>query len=133
MGHDLRVGPATLVPLRLELAVCLKPEYQRGHVLAALRDAFSNRVLSDGGRGFFHPDNLTFGGAVYVSRIIATAQAVDGVAEVHVETLERQFDGLNPDFADGLLRLGAMEVARLDSDPNAQENGVLHITLRGGR
>ena len=133
MGHDLRVGAATLVPLRLVLAVCIKAEYQRGHVIAALQDAFSNRVLRDGSHGFFHPDNLTFGGAIYVSRIIAAAQAVDGVAEVHVETLERQFDGANPDFEDGLLRLGSMEVARLDADPNAQENGVLTINVRGGR
>jgi hypothetical protein len=133
MGHDLRIGAATLVPLRLVLSVCIKAEYQRGHVFAALQDVFSNRMLRDGSRGFFHPDNLTFGGAIYVSRIIAAAQAVDGVAEVHVETLERQFDGTNPDFGDGLLRLGPMEVARLDADPNAQENGVLTINVRGGR
>jgi hypothetical protein len=133
MGHDLRVSDAQLVPLRLSMSVCVKSDYQQGHVYRALLDSFSSRVLRDGRLGFFHPDNLTFGDAIRISRIIAVAQAVDGVAEVHVTTLERQFDGANPDFDDGLLRLGATEIARLDNDAAYPENGVLEIEMRGGR
>ena len=48
----------------------------------ALLDVFSNRLLPDGRRGFFHPDNLTFGAGIFVSRMVAAAQAVAGVMEV---------------------------------------------------
>ena len=56
---------------------------------SALLDVFSNRVLPDGSKGFFHPDNLTFGEGIYVSKIVAAAQAVIGVQNVQVTRLER--------------------------------------------
>lgn len=136
MGHDLSVGAADIVPIRLELDLCVKPDYLRAHVLAAVRNALSSRVLPGGGRGFFHPDNLTFGGAVYVSRIVAAVMAIEGVAELHVVRLERLAHRRhgNPDFADGLLVLGPNEIARLDNDPAAPENGILSFRhVRGGR
>ncbi len=85
MGHDLAVSRAEYVPLLLALDVCVLPHYQAGHVKAALFDVFSNRVLPGGKRGFFHPDNLTFGEGIYLSKIIAAAQAVTGV-----ECVQRQ-------------------------------------------
>lgn len=89
IGHDLEVRLANYAPLDLGLIVCVKPAYLRGHVEAALLDVFSNRVLPDGTLGFFHPDNLTFGEGIFVSRIVAAAQAVQGVEEVQVTRLER--------------------------------------------
>jgi hypothetical protein len=139
MGHDLRVEPAHVVPLRLELAVCIKPEYLRAHVLSAVRDALSSRALPGGRRGFFHPDNLTFGGAIYISRIVAAVMAVDGVLATIVTRLERlahvkQKAPRGPDFQNGLLRLRPDEIARLDNDPAMPENGLLEFSdVEGGR
>jgi hypothetical protein len=117
MGHDLRVGPARSVPIRLELDLCVKPKYLRAHVLAAVKDALKK---------FFHPDKLLFGESVYVSRIIAAVMAVDGVAEVHVVRLERMGGG-DP-------ALQPNEIARLDNDPVSPENGILSFrNVRGGR
>ena len=53
VGHDVDVKQAQYVGLDLALHVCVRPEYLRGHVKAALLDVFSNRTLSDGTRGFF--------------------------------------------------------------------------------
>jgi hypothetical protein len=89
MGYDLKVAPAEYVPIVLSLVVCVLPDYLRAHVEAALLDVFSNRVLQDGTLGFFHPDNLTFGEGIYVSKILAAAQAVHGVQNVTVTELER--------------------------------------------
>lgn len=93
MGHDLEVKPARYVPLDLGLTVCVLPDYLRGQVEADLLDVFSNRVLPDGTLGFFHPDNLTFGEGIYVSKIVAAAQSVAGVQNVQVERLERYEPG----------------------------------------
>jgi hypothetical protein len=136
MGHDLRVGAARYVPLLVELDLCVKPDYLRAHVVAAVREALGNRALPDGRRGFFHPDNLTFGGLVAASQIVAAVMAVDGVAEVHVVRLERLAHGrvVNPDRDKGILKLAPGEVARLDNDPASPENGLLRIRrVRGGR
>lgn len=136
MGHDLRVDAAASVPIRLELDLCIHPEYLRAHVLTAVRDALSSRVLAGGVRGFFHPDNLTFGEAIYVSRIVAAVMAIAGVAETRVVRLERlgHAPHKNPDLMKGLLKLVPNEIARLDNDPSRPEDGLLSFRrVRGGR
>jgi len=121
------------VPLDIELQVCVLPHYLRGHVEAALRDAFSSRRRPDGGLGFFHPDRLTFGQGVYLSRLVAEAQGVAGVQSVRVATL-RRLGGMDAgEISGGVLTIGRLEVAQLDDDPNFPEHGRLTLTLEGGR
>jgi len=133
MGHDLEVRPARYVPLDIELTVCVLPHYLRGHVEAALLDILSNRVLPDGRLGFFHPDNLTFGEGVYLSKLVSAAQVVTGVESVMVTKLERQFEGPNGEIKSGILPLGPLEIAQLDNDPSFPEHGALKLTMGGGR
>jgi hypothetical protein len=132
MGHDLKVAPAEYVPLDLEIQVQVLPTFLRGHVEAVLLDLFSNRVLPDG-RGFFHPDNLSFGDGVYLSKIVAAAQGVAGVQSATVTKLERLHEGPNQEIETGVLILGPLEIARLDNDPNQPENGRLRLEMMGGR
>jgi len=132
IGHDLLVTPAEYVPLDLALTVCVLPNYQRAHVEAALLQAFGS---------MFKPDNITFGESIYVSRIVAAAQAVPGVQNVVVTRLERYETGEpSPGESDAkevpagsVLTLGPLEIARLDNDPNFPENGRLSLDVRGGR
>ncbi len=133
VGHDLAVRPARQVPLDIELEVCVLPDYLAGHVKAALLAIFSNRMLPDGRLGFFHPDNLTFGQGIYLSRLVAEAQAVPGVENVQVNKLERFYEGPNDEIEAGVLSLGPLEVGRLDNDPSFPENGQLTLIMRGGR
>lgn len=133
MGHDLHVTAAHAVPLDVGITVCVDSHYTRGQVAAVLLDVFGNRMLSDGRRGMFHPDSLTFGQSIHASRMIATAQAVPGVNSVYIHRLERLFEGPQGELESGVLRLGPLEVARLDNDPSLPENGRLALTLEGGR
>ena len=133
IGHDLDVRPAEYVFVDLALDVCVAPAFLRGHVRAALRDRFSTRRLPDGSLGFFHPDALTFGDSLSLSRIVAAAQAVTGVDSVRVTRLERLFEGPNGELSAGELPIGPLEVARLDNDPSFPEHGRIQFNLRGGR
>jgi hypothetical protein len=138
MGYDQLVRPAQYVPLKVALTICALPNFLRGHVEAAVLDALSNRVLPDGTRGFFHPDNLTFGDGIYVSRLLATVQAIAGVQNAMVTELER-FEISEAASAgeelptNSALLLGPFEIAQLDNDPSFPENGVLVLDVRGGR
>lgn len=133
VGHDLRVIAARYVPLDLKLEVCALPHYQRAHVKTALLDFFSNRVLTGGKLGFFHPDNLTFGEGIFLSKIVATAQAVPGVECVKVTRFQRLFESANREIENGVLALRVNEVAQLDNDPSYPEHGKLEIQVAGGR
>jgi hypothetical protein len=133
MGHDVQVEAAQAVPLDIGLFICVCDGYLRGHVKAALLDACSNRLLPGGQRGFFHPDKLSFGQGIYLSQVVATAQAVEGVESVRVIRFERLYEGPNGEIAAGVLPLGPLEVARLDNDPGFPERGRLTLKLEGGR
>lgn len=128
IGHDLVVGAARLVPLDIALTVCAKPGHQHGQILAELY-----RVLGSGVRGFFHPDALTFGEPVRLSRLVAVAAAVPGVESVQVTRLRRMFEPDRGEREDGVLRLGPLEIATCDNDPDRPENGRLAISLGGAR
>ncbi|MFL6861895.1 MAG: putative baseplate assembly protein [Allosphingosinicella sp.] len=132
IGHDVRVIPARVVPLELEMTVCVHPAFVRGHVRAALERALGTRAWA-GGRGFFHPDSLSLGDPVRISRIEAAAHQIEGVASVIVTRLERRGEGPNGEVAAGVLNLRPLEVARLDNDPSLPENGTLTLIMRDGR
>src|SRR5262249_28108617 len=127
------VLPAVYVPVKLELQVCVLPDYQRGHVAGALLDVFSDRRLPGGKLGFFHPDNLTFGESITVSSIVAAAMLVTGVECATVTSLHPLFESPNHELQNGVLPIANNEIAQLDNDPNFPEHGVLKITARGGR
>lgn len=133
MGHDVEVELARYVPLKIELQICVKPHYLRGHVEGALLDVFSSGKRQDGTLGFFHPDNLTFGEGIYLSKLVAAAQAITGVESARVNRLERLDEGDQGELAEGILKLGPSEVPQLANDPNFPERGTLKIILRGGR
>lgn len=138
IGHDLVVGPARSVPLDIALAVCAAPGHQHGQILAELYRLLGSRRLSGGRIGFFHPDALSFGEPVRLSRLVAAAAAVQGVESVRVTRLSRLFhEGPVNDMDDtaleaGVLRLSPLEIARCDNDPDRPENGRLSIELGGG-
>ncbi|WP_326817977.1 putative baseplate assembly protein [Streptomyces sp. NBC_01762] len=135
IGHDLVVGPARSVPLDIALAVCVAPGHQYGQILAELFRLLGNRPLTGGRLGFFHPDALTFGEPVRLSRLVAVAAAVHGVESVRVTRLRRLFheDPLDDTALEaGVLRLGPLEIARCDNDPDRPELGRLSIELGGG-
>lgn len=142
MGHDLAVVPARYVPVEVVMEVCVLPHYARGTVKAELLKVFGNRKRVDGTLGFFHPDNLSFGDGVYVSRLIAAAKGVEGVDAVRLLKL-RRLDYNPPSHlvhylsdawvpASGVLPMASMEIAQLDNDPSFPENGKLELILRGG-
>lgn len=132
-GHDLEIDGPRFVPLELELLVCVKPGYFRSDVEVALLEVLGSSARADGTRGAFHPDNFSFGQPVFVSPLLAAAQAVPGVEWVEVTTLQRLGLSGGTAIADGVLRMGRLEIARLDNDPSFPERGVLRLRLKGGR
>ncbi|MES2311567.1 MAG: putative baseplate assembly protein [Pseudomonadota bacterium] len=134
IGHDIAVHGACYVPLRIELFVCVLPDFLTAHVLAELLDHFSAGLRTDGTPGFFHPDRLRLGQPVSVSALMAEAQAITGVAHVEVTTLRRMETGKSGDAPDdGLLDIAAIEIAQVDNDPDHPDHGSIAFTMGGGR
>ena len=132
LGHDVVVKQAVYVPLNITMTIYVIRDYLRGHVKATLLNLFSNRILSNGQRGFFHPDNFTFNQPITSSKLIALAQGVPGVERVTVTKLERLFEDTNY-INQGFLPIGPLEIAQLENNPNFPEKGQFILDMRGGR
>lgn len=140
-GYDLEIIQPVYVPLDLALDICVKRDHFRSDVEPAVRDALSNIVLPGGALGFFHPDNFTFGQAMYLSALYAAVSKVEGVDSVNASRFRRQ-DEYDPDpsrpattlnLDHGYLKIGALEVLRLNNDPNFPEHGTLQLRMLGGK
>lgn len=131
-GYDLEVRPPVLVPLEIELNICVKPGFFKSSVREKLLEEFSRFDLPNGKKGFFHPDEFTFGQPVYLSAIYQRAMAVEGVASVEIKTFKRQNRAENQEIKHGVLAPKDSEIIKLDNDPNFPENGKINFLMYGG-
>lgn len=136
-GQDLEIDGPRFVALEMAFSVCVEPNFYRSKVKEALLEAFSNRDLPNGRRGFFHPDNFTFGQPVYLSRIVAAAMQVPGVRWIDASAeppnlFQRWGEPAHDEFARGRIEMDRLEIARLDNDPSRPENGRLDFSMEGG-
>lgn len=132
-GQDLEVDSPRFVSLEIEMTICINKNYFRSDVKAALLEVFSNRKLSGGRTGIFHPDNFSFGQPVYLSKIYATAQQVQGVDSVTISKFQRQEENSSVAIESGKLTFDRLEIARLDNDRNFPKHGVFNLIMKGGK
>ncbi|MEW9920191.1 baseplate J/gp47 family protein [Marimonas sp. MJW-29] len=132
-GRDLEVEGPIPVPIEIDMEVWVCSDYLRGQVKASVLERFSSNVLPDGTLGAFHPDRMSFGQTLYLSPLIALAQSVEGVKAVEVTLFQRYADARSSGLTDRKLEFGRREIARLDNDSSHPGNGVLRLTMKGGR
>jgi hypothetical protein len=132
MGNDQQVLGPHYVPLEITLAVQVAQHYSASDIRQQLQDAFSNRALPGGQYGFFYPAHFTFGQPVYLSQLIALANNIAGVVSVEARTFKRQDQPPQKELATGQIKVGSLEIIRLDNNPQAPENGTINFELRGG-
>ncbi len=133
MGYDVEIDAPHYVPIDLRLEVCVAPGYFRSDVERALREVFSGHILRNGTKGFFHPDNFTFGQPLYLSRVYAAAATVEGVQSVKVTRFEVQDQPVRSGLAAGQIALGRLEIAQLENDPSFPKRGTFSLIMEGGK
>jgi hypothetical protein len=132
-GYDVEVNSPFFVPLEIDLTVTVADDALHEDVKKALADVFSTRLLPDGQKGFFHPDNLTFGQPVYLSKISAVASQIDGVISVKVYKFHRVDKPGEVVQPEGIIEVGPFEIAQVETDPNYPERGGITFNTEAGR
>jgi len=132
-GQDLELDSPQYVSLDVELTVCVDPDYFRSNVEQGLLQVLSNRILPDGCKGVFYPDNFTFGQTLYLSPLYAAARSVAGVVSVAATRFQPQGVDTNQYLDAGAMKLGPLQVARLDNDRNFPSHGQLTLVMEGGK
>jgi len=131
-GYDLEIISPQFADLEIEMQVCVKTGYFRNAVKQKLQEAFSRFDLPNGERGFFHPDNFTFGQPLYLSVLYQSAMKIDGVASVEVKTFKRLNRMAALEKENGVLIPTKAEIIRLDNDLNFPEKGKINFLMYGG-
>ena len=92
-GYDVEITGAIYSPVDLEIEFSVAPGSQPSNVREALQHTLGNGLLPSGSKGFFHPDNFTFGQNLFVSKIYAAVMAVPGVRSAQITRLARLQNG----------------------------------------
>ena len=143
LGAELEIRAAAYVSIFLSLEVTLEPGYAWTAVRRKLADALGSGTLDDGSRGFFHPDNFSFGEPLYLSQVLARAGAVPGVARLTARAFQPwRREGRTE--AQGCIAMrerpsphGGTSLRprphpRLQNDPARPQYGLLRLHLKGG-
>ncbi len=130
-GYDLEIREPVFVPLDIRLLICLQPGYYAADIKAQLLQRFSSLINPDDSRGFFHPDNFSFGQALYTSQLFAAAMAIDGVRTVQLRRLQRWGKVAAGEREAGLVQPADTEILRCDSNPSLPENGAISFDMGG--
>jgi hypothetical protein len=132
-GQDLKLESPQYVSLQIALEVCVDDSYFQNDVERSLLQVLGNRILPNGLKGLFYPDNFTFGQTVFLSPVYAAARSVPGVISVTATQFQPQGVNSTRYLAAGKIKLGSLQVARLDNDPSYPDHGQLSLVLQGGK
>jgi hypothetical protein len=130
-GIDVRVEDARYFALH----IALKVEVSSGHFARDVRSAVERALIGPltTGLPFFAAGRFSFGQPVYLSDLYAVIAAIEGVESVAVTRFKRLGDRYPDNEVDGMIQVGALDVARCDNDASATENGVLYVRTVGGK
>ena len=131
-GRDVIVKDPRFRTLDLEITICVEPFAYAGQVVERVTEALLGRRGPRPLKGFFHPDNFTFGTPLRRSALEAAIQSVPGVRAVL--TIRKRERGLLPfqPVDELIVEVAPDEVFRLENDPTHPERGSLRIITEGG-
>ena len=146
IGEDLEVRPAAFVPLDIFMRLCAHPDYWPEDLRALLDLEFSDGYTADGRRGFFHPDEWSFGQPLHVSQLIGRALSVQGVGRVLLVSIRRLHGSSGPSLATitvapedvtlpvpDKLEMRSFEIIQVANNPGLLETGRINFEILGGR
>ena len=142
-GYDIEVYGPKYVPLEIEVNINVSSNSLCSEVEKMLIEVFSNRILSNGLKGFFHPDNFTFGQPILLRDLLVALSKVEGVASFSVKKFKRADQEENNNNNNAVvdvsylskreIQVGPYEVVQLDNDANYPANGQIKFNLTGDR
>jgi hypothetical protein len=133
IGEDIELRPPKFVPLTIEIDICLQPDFWPEDLRFVLEQEFSGGWTPDGRRGFFHPDEWTFGQPLHRSQIAGRIHSVAGVEHIVSIAMKRRNDPKAALLDVEQLTVAFDEIVLVQNDPDALERGSIHFTLQGGR
>lgn len=129
-GIACQICDPIYLPLFAVLQVEVAAGFSRPVVRQALLLTFGTGELPHGGRGFFAPENFTFGQSLYLSQIVEAAYAVPGVAWARLKSCDSP--GRHQPEPGVVITPGIDQILLVANDPDRPNAGRLDFELQGG-
>jgi Baseplate J-like protein len=138
IGEDIEIRSPIWVPLMIEVYICVLPQYWPQDIKDVLDMEFSEDLLPDHRRAFFHPEEWTFGQALHASQIIGRVQRVQGVDHVKnlsMKLFNRPTRQVEPTSGglQGIVKVKSNEIIQVRNNPDHMEEGSITFFVEGGR
>ncbi|MEM9446417.1 MAG: hypothetical protein AAGA18_13820 [Verrucomicrobiota bacterium] len=131
LGEDYEIRTPNFVPLEIFVSVCIHADYWRQDIRYILENEFSEFHTPDGRRGFFHPDEWTFGQALYESQIAGRIYEITGIDRIRFINM-RRWNAHTPGTGKK-IEISPQEIIQVRNDPNHMESGFIRFDMKGGR
>ncbi|MGH8563224.1 MAG: hypothetical protein ACREXW_03735 [Gammaproteobacteria bacterium] len=129
-GREVFVRNALFVNIDLEIRICVEPFAYAGQVKSRVVEALVGRKGVRPTKGFFDPDNFTFGTPLRRAALEAAIQDVTGVRGVEKMCIRARGITELREFVELTFNVGHDQVIRLQNDPRFPERGSLRIVTR---
>jgi hypothetical protein len=129
-GREVFARNPRFINIDLEIKICVEPFAYPGQVKARVLEALVGRKGVRLIKGFFDPDNFTFGTPLRRAALEATIQDVAGVRGVEMMCLRARGITELREFDELTFNVGHDQVIRLQNDPRFPERGSLRIVTR---
>lgn len=113
-GTEVLIVAPVFVPLEITLLVRIASGHLRSASRVALASVFGASTQQDGRRGFFDPDNFSFGESVYLGQVISEIMRVPGIESIDTTDSRNRFGragGGTNELRQGKINIGPLEIA----------------------
>jgi hypothetical protein len=140
IGYDVSISQTKYIFPEIEISIFLKKGFVKSEAKSRLKFVLGNKEDETGHKGFFHPENFTFGDPIYVSKLY------DIIESVHIVdyAIITKFNNFNTPYIStdyekdeitkrnlkrGFIPVNERNIVRLDNDPNYPEHGSLTLNI----
>jgi PAS domain S-box-containing protein len=131
-GREVIVTDPRFLAIDLIIGICVETYAHPGQVIAQVRERLFGRRGARPTKGFFHPDNFTFGTPLRRSALEAAIHDVDGVRAVTSIQMRERGKTRFTELQKLLFEPGPNEVIRIENDPVHPERGTASFFTEGG-
>ena len=139
IGNEVLIEFADYVYPDIKLTLYLESGYGSKDVEYRINLILGNQKNSNGTKGFFHPDNFSFGTPVYVSKLFEAIEQIPGIDYIVINSFRKFSSDLikttdsdiltKRNLKQGFIPIADHQILRLENDPNHPEYGRLVITF----
>ena len=131
-GKEAHVLNPVYASIHLEITICVAPDAYQGEVKEMVLEALFGKGGARPEKGYFSPDNFTFGTPLDRSTLEAGIQQVSGVRAVEDMTIERRGWFKQKRFKKLRYDPGQHTIIRIENDPLHPERGTVKLIMKGG-